>query len=1500
MKIMDRSKLPGYEDLSKWLEKMYVFLSGLQNIDNNINGLERINLVLSLIRELATAESLLLVKATDILTAQIILAQPPIEKTYNFRSQIYKSLLGTNESELLLVEEPHLLKSLESVIGTDIQFVALIPVFRSHFEGVVILTWKSIVHVDNFFRLFLNCCQVHLCEILEAFYQKLSFEGELTQFYQLTRHMSQGCLFINDNSPTTYVNEAASKWLGIAPGEHPAEQVSNCMYKLRMKAVNQDEISGQAVKVFSQSVIKDWFWKYDSPVSLVLKVSCIPMNGDLLNGKLWLFDDLTSEIQLQEQLHILNQSLTITNEKLAAQNRFVELINITIPHKVAVIDIKTLGTIYSNRPIDIPITDDILPSEDYALYTQYFSDFVTAKDHEVRILHYRIIQEDSQYAFMRMNGVVFQWGQDNIPEQVLVIVEDITQLKETELELIETVTALQQHQKELSVLNEEMLTTNEKLHISHTHLLEQKTFVEQIISTIPSTIYILDLTSQQTIYMSREDMAEFMVELYPDPERSDFVIHPDDFHEYLNFFEACQHVLDNEICKTEVRIKHRKGTYHYLLLRQTVFRRNVDGMPDQFIGTTQDITYLKDTENTLQDAVYELEAKHSEMETLNEELVAANEELTSTNEELLIVTEQMKSATLEIQRLASDRLEISEQKYMDLTENMREIFVVFDQELRYAYVNKAAELNAGMDRKYILGKKSHELFDDEMSQAIEFHVQKVIDTGTSSNSTTTFQYKSQWVYLVINLYPTTSKGAFAIIQNVTEEVMAEFRFKDLAESITEPIVMLDQDFRYVYWNKATERSTGKLLKNILGKTPLEALGEDYYNQYRDRFDTYQRVMKTGVQEVVSTTVLRDERLTYLEIAVYPTQQKGILAITRNITARIEAEKNYHELGESITDSILLLDKELRYQYMNATAEEYAGFRLAEVKGQMLEDVIVQRQSRSDYLKIVQERLNVYKNVMVTGVSTELDGVEYYKNEERRFHIYVYPSIRGGVLVISRDVSKLYQAEQNYRDLADSITDIFFSLDKDMRYTYYNRASETFTGRLSEQVIGKNVYDILPGLKGSQIEEKILEVLKTKSPQIFTNGLSHQGQYYYHRMYFYPTRSGVAVLARDITERMELTKKLEEDKQQLELALRSGELGLWDWNIQTGDIDYNDQWLEILGYKRGELIQRIESWIDLIHPEDLESVTDIMDSHLKNSTSYYQAELRLLTKSGTWKWIYDMGKVIVRDENGKPLRATGIIMDITQKKQYELKIEQLNEELEQKVKERTAQLIAANKELEAFSYSVSHDLRIPLRSIDGFSRALQEDYSEKLDVEGIEYLNTIRNATQKMGQLIEDLMKLAKVTKSDVNKESVNLSTMAYAILKELQKENPERKLITHIAKDLMVMGDEKLLGIALQNLFSNAWKYTGKREETVIELGKITENESPVYFIKDNGVGFDMKYTDKLFQPFQRLHSKRDFEGTGVGLATVQRIIAKHGGHIWAEAAPDKGATFFFTLWQVF
>jgi signal transduction histidine kinase len=240
--------------------------------------------------------------------------------------------------------------------------------------------------------------------------------------------------------------------------------------------------------------------------------------------------------------------------------------------------------------------------------------------------------------------------------------------------------------------------------------------------------------------------------------------------------------------------------------------------------------------------------------------------------------------------------------------------------------------------------------------------------------------------------------------------------------------------------------------------------------------------------------------------------------------------------------------------------------------------------------------------------------------------------------------------------------------------------------------------------------------------------------------------------------------------------------------------------------------------------------------------------------------------------------------------------QASDHLEEKVAERTNELKMANKELEAFSYSVSHDLRAPLRGIDGFSQILIEDYSDKLDDEGLRYLNFIRQGVQKMGVLIDDLINLSRLTRSEFKKEEVDLSVICEEIMKDLQKEDPKRKLEFINFKSEMIAGDVGLLRAALQNLLSNAWKYSSKNELTKIELGKTQKDGKEVYFIKDNGVGFDMRFYDKLFQPFQRLHPKDQFDGTGIGLATVARIIGRHQGTIKAESVLGEGTTFYFTI----
>jgi signal transduction histidine kinase len=237
-----------------------------------------------------------------------------------------------------------------------------------------------------------------------------------------------------------------------------------------------------------------------------------------------------------------------------------------------------------------------------------------------------------------------------------------------------------------------------------------------------------------------------------------------------------------------------------------------------------------------------------------------------------------------------------------------------------------------------------------------------------------------------------------------------------------------------------------------------------------------------------------------------------------------------------------------------------------------------------------------------------------------------------------------------------------------------------------------------------------------------------------------------------------------------------------------------------------------------------------------------------------------------------------------------------EDLERRVQERTAQLATANKELEAFSYSVSHDLRGPLRSIDGFSRAVLDDYSDKLDDAGKDYLKRVRAAAVRMGELIDDLLKLSRVTRAEVRRESTNLSSMAKSIAKSLQEQSPQRKVEFRIGEGLETEADSRLLQVVLENLMGNAWKYTSRHEQALIEFGRNSENGEPVFYIRDDGAGFDPRYSSQLFGAFQRLHGVKEFPGTGIGLATVQRIIHKHGGEIWAESEVEKGATFYFRV----
>lgn len=344
----------------------------------------------------------------------------------------------------------------------------------------------------------------------------------------------------------------------------------------------------------------------------------------------------------------------------------------------------------------------------------------------------------------------------------------------------------------------------------------------------------------------------------------------------------------------------------------------------------------------------------------------------------------------------------------------------------------------------------------------------------------------------------------------------------------------------------------------------------------------------------------------------------------------------------------------------------------------------------------------------------------------------------------------------------------------------------------------------------------------------------------------------------------------------------------------GDITYvNEAFCRISHYSREELLGQNHRIINShYHPREffVEMWKTISQGRV------WRNEIRNRTKEGTYYWVDTTIVPQMDPVTGRPRCYISIRHDITAQKTAEAEVKELNRELEARVQERTAQLQTINKELEAFSYSVSHDLRTPLRSIDGFSNLVLQTKADQLDEEGKEYLGLVRAAAQRMAELIDDLLDLSRLSRTEVRKESLDLSKMANDIIALLQRQQPDRTLNVFIAEGLYAEGDPNLMRVALQNLLENAWKFTSETEKGTIEFASTQKNGKVVYYIRDNGAGFDMAYSGKLFGAFQRLHDEEEFPGTGVGLATVLRIIHRHGGHIWAEGEVGKGATFYFTV----
>lgn len=549
-----------------------------------------------------------------------------------------------------------------------------------------------------------------------------------------------------------------------------------------------------------------------------------------------------------------------------------------------------------------------------------------------------------------------------------------------------------------------------------------------------------------------------------------------------------------------------------------------------------------------------------------------------------------------------------------------------------------------------------------------------------------------------------------------------------------------------------------------------------------------------------------------------------------------------------------------------------------------------------------------RNHFENSSRTQAEEIELLREELREAR-ETLEAIRTGAadaLVVSRNgkdaVYTLENADRPFRIFLEEMQEGAVTVDQTGLVVYANRRFADFIDTPLESVMGSSFRDhvctadqarvnsFLRNESGHsekievslRVGHQLVPVFLTASPFHIDDGKG--GEF-------------LCIVVTDLTpqRKVEATAAVDREwKHRYEAVVRASGHILYDWNPHTNDVLFGGDVERILGYALSEMTGGLQRWEDLVHSDDLPAFRAECEQVVRSKRPF-KLEYRVLNR---------VGDELVFQDNGYPLihpaghisSIVGFRMDITARKRDEEKIRQMNSELERRVLERTSELQFANKEMEAFCYSISHDLRAPLRSIRGYSEIVLQEYAAKLDARGQEFLQRASESASRMNQLLDDLLRLSVISRGEMQREQTDLGELARQIIAGLQSSEPDRNVKFKLGSGLIASGDARLLQIALSNLLNNAWKFTGRKPKGLIEFGSKEQDGQRVFFVRDNGEGFEMEWKHRLFGVFERLHSAKDFPGTGIGLAIVQRIIQRHGGHIWAEGKRHEGAAFYFTL----
>lgn len=615
----------------------------------------------------------------------------------------------------------------------------------------------------------------------------------------------------------------------------------------------------------------------------------------------------------------------------------------------------------------------------------------------------------------------------------------------------------------------------------------------------------------------------------------------------------------------------------------------------------------------------------------------------------------------------------------------------------------------------------------------------------------------------------------------------------------------------------------------------------------------------------------------------------------------ESEEMYRILVENVRAIIYTLTIEGNFSYVSPAWTVFLGDHADQVIGKNIRDFI--HPDDLDYC------LKSLATVMETGQSkTSIEYRVRHNDGSWRWHRSSGIPLREasgsicGYQGIATDITDEINSKEavkaslaRWQSTFDAIPDIVCVISTDHTFLEVNLAGAKALRLAREEIIGQKCFSLVHGTNVALPICPCSAALASGTEE--SSEYEQNGRVY--SLIAWPQRDdkGTIVsfvhIVKDITDRKRAEEDLKQSEQNFRTLADSGQALIWTSGTDKLCNYFNKVWLDFTGRSLEQELGN--GWVEGVHSDDLQRCLDVytkaFDAH-----SRFGMEYRLRHHSGTYRWILDEGSPRYNAE-GVFIGYIGHCLDITERKNDENEIHVLNATLEQRVHQRTNELLASNKELEAFSYSVSHDLRAPLRSIEGFCQIFMDEYGSTVPENGRRYLERAQNSTRYMQQLIDDMLTLSRLTLSEMHIKKTDISALAAEAAEELTIQNTRRDVDLYIEPGLIALGDPGFLRIVLANLLGNAWKFTSRREHAHIYVGKIVDDQrGPAFFVRDDGVGFDDAFKDKLFSAFHRLHSADDFPGTGIGLATIARVIRRHGGEVWAKGEVDHGATFFFTI----